>query len=195
MSISGALIALALLVQGVDDTGTAVAKPVGPVHLEPITGSYFQVFEFYGRPPHTWRHAERMVRGYFHEKREGQLAAIKSGQIHYFLLSKFPLLQRQKMWIGLLAKCNDTAEITWSDGTALADQSFRAWNDGTLKRISRTCRSRKQSGAELPVFYDPHELGTRWEAGNQRTNLKYMLVEFVEPTEEIGDETAPEPQP
>jgi len=194
MLFSGLMLSLALMIQGVDDTGTAVAKPIGEVHLEPTTGSYFQVFEFYGRPPHTWKHAQRMVRGYHHEGREGRLASVKSGNTHYFLLAKFPLIRQRQMWIGLKAECNETAEITWSDGTALEGQSFRAWNDGTQKKISRTCRDRPSSGMLLPVYYDPHQLGTRWEAGTERSNLSYMLVEFVEPTED-DVEGAGEPEP
>jgi len=188
MLFTGLMLSLALMFQGVDDTGVAVARPTGEVYLEPTTGSYFQIFEFYGRPPHTWRHAQRMVRGYRYEGREGQLASVKTGKTHYFLLTKFPLLQKQRMWIGLQAVCNETVDITWTDGDDLADQSFRAWNDGTQKRISRTCRARRGSGLQLPVYYDPNLLGTRWEVGTIGTNIQYMMVEFVEPIEEEVEE-------
>jgi hypothetical protein len=191
MSFAGLMLAASMLTQGLDDTGTAIAKPIGDVILEPTTGSYFQVFEFYGRPPHSWRHADRMVRGYFHEGREGKLAHVVSGSVHYFLLSRFPIVRQEKMWIGLQVTCNEKAEIEWVDGGALADQSFRAWNDGTQKTISRTCRDRVESGYEMPIFYDPHELGTRWEAGNSRTNLRFMMVEFQVP-KETDEETAGE---
>lgn len=189
MSFAGLVLAASMLLQGLDDTGTAVARPIGEVHLEPTTGSYFQVFEFYGRPPHTWRHADRMVRGYLHEGREGRLAHITSGSVHYFLLVKFPLLRQMPSWIGLRAICNETTELKWVEGPDLVDQSFRAWNDGTQKNISRTCRANKNSGMELPVFYDPHELGTRWEIGDIRTNQRYMLVEFKVPEDAEAEAT------
>jgi len=193
MSFSGLLIGAAMLLQGVDATGTAIARPIGEVHLEPTTGSYFQIFEFYGRPPHTWRHAKEMVRGYFHEGREGQLATIKAQTIHYFLLVNFPMVQQHQMWIGLSATCNERAELAWTDGTTLQEYPFRAWNDGTQRKISRTCRDRAESGLVLPVFYDPHELGTRWEAGNANQNLRYMIVEFAVPVEDGEEQSETEP--
>mgnify|MGYP000515237438 CR=1 FL=1 len=184
MSLSGMLFAVALLFQGVDETGTAIARPIGEAYLEPTTGSYFQIFEFYGRPPHTWAHAKEMVRGYYHEGREGRLAHVKSQTVHYFLLVKFPMVRQHQMWIGLSATCNEKADINWLDGSSIKEQAFRAWNDGTQRTISRTCRSRKESGDVLPVFYDPHELGTRWEAGAAGKNLRYMIAEFPVPVEE-----------
>jgi len=195
MSLSGLFLAVAMMFQGVDDTGTAVARPIGEAYLEPTTGSYFQVFEFYGRPPHTWNHAKIMVKGYLHEGREGQLAHIKSQTVHYFLLVKFPVMRQQKMWIGLSATCKERAEIKWLDGTFIGEQAFRAWNDGTQRKISRTCRARQDSGAVLPVFYDPHELGTRWEAGDAGTNLRFMIVEFPVPKEETEEEVASNSEP
>lgn len=197
MSLSGMFLGAAMLLQNVDATGTAIARPVGEVYLEPTTGSYFQVFEFFGRPPHTWAHAKEMVRGYVHEGREGRLAHIKSQTIHYFLLIKFPMIRKIKMWIGLSATCKERADIRWIDGTHLGDQPFRAWNDGTQRTITRTCKSRIDSGDVLPVYYDPHELGTRWEAGNAGTNLRYMIVEFpvLEEDPESEAETVEKDQP
>jgi len=188
MSLTGIIFAAALMFQNVDATGTAVARPMGKAYLEPTTGSYFQIFEFYGRPPHTWEHAKEMVRGYHHEGREGRLAHIKSQTVHFFLLIKFPKIRETKMWIGLRAICNEKAEIDWQDGPALKEQPFRAWNDGAQRSISRTCRSKKESGITLPVYYDPHELGTRWQPGNSRTNLPYMIVEFPALQEETKAE-------
>jgi len=182
------LVAVVMLFQGADDTGTAVARPIGEVKLEPTSGSYFQMFEFYGRPPHTWKHAQRMVRGYFYEEREGRLAEIKTGAIHYFLLLNFMDLRSKKAWIGLSATCNETAEMKWLDGSDLADQSFRAWNEGTTRNISRTCRANKDSGMVLPAYYDSHELGLRWDVGNEKTNLKYMMVEFPVPVDETPED-------
>ncbi len=184
--LSGLLFAVALMFQGVDATGTAIARPIGEVYLEPTTGSYFQIFEFYGRPPHTWRHAKLMVKGYLVEGREGRLAEVKSQSVHYFLLTKFPLLRKEKMWIGLRATCNEKAEIEWLDGTKIGEQPFRAWNDGTERTISRTCRANKNSGKVLPIYYYPHELGIRWEAGSANQNLSYMIVEFPIPQEGTG---------
>jgi len=195
MIFASVLLVTSMALQGLDDTGTAVAKPVGDIFLEPTTGSYFQMFEFYGRPPHTWRHADRMVRGYVHEGREGRLARVPSGSVHYFLLTKFPMLLKERSWIGLKVQCNETTEINWVDGTALGDQAFRAWNDGTQRNISRTCRENPNSGLELPVYYFPHELGTRWEVADSRYNLRYMMVEFQVPEDaEASDEKDENPQ-
>ena len=184
MSLAGLVFGAVMLLQGVDATGTAIARPIGEVHLEPTTGSYFQVFEFYGRPPYTWRHSNEMVKGYFHQGRVGQLATIKSQNVHYFLLVNFPMVQQVRMWIGLSATCNERAELSWIDGTALKDHPFRAWNDGAQRKISRTCRTKIDSGTVLPIFYDPHELGTRWEPGTASQNYRYMMVEFAVPEEE-----------
>ena len=190
MLFSSLVIGAAMLFQGVDATGTAIARPIGQAHLEPTTGSYFQVFEFYGRPPYTWRHAGEMVKGYFHQGRVGQLATIKAQNVHYFLLINFPIVQKERMWIGLSATCNESAELNWVDGTQLKDHPFRAWNDGAQRKISRTCRARADSGTVIPVFYDPHELGTRWEPGTATQNYRYMMVEFAVP--EVDTETIPE---
>ncbi|MEX0299436.1 MAG: C-type lectin domain-containing protein [Kordiimonas sp.] len=198
MFLASVLVAATMMFQGVDDTGTAVARPIGDVKLEPTTGSYFQMFEFYGRPPHTWEHAQRMVRGYRYKEREGRLAHVKTGAVHYFLLLNFLDLHSNKAWIGLSATCDEKAEIEWLDGSKLADQSFRAWNDGTARNISRTCKAAKLSGRVMPVFYDSHELGLRWEVNNEKANLKYMMVEFPELEDEPveGDaENADENQP
>lgn len=193
MFLTGALVAAAMMFQAVDDTGTAVAKPIGEAKLEPTTGHYFQIFEFYGRPPHTWRHAQRMVRGYQHKGIEGRLAHVKTGTVHYFLLLNFLELSEMKVWIGLSAQCNEKTEIKWLDGSDLNEQSFRAWTAGATKNISRQCRASKLSGKQFPVFYEAHELGLRWDIAGERTNLKYMLVEFAE--EEASEETADESKP
>lgn len=201
MFLSGVLVAAAMMFQVVDDTGTAVARPIGEVKLEPTTGSYFQMFEFFGRPPHTWEHAKRMVRGYRYKDREGRLAHVKTGAVHYFLLLNFMEMRSKKAWIGLSATCGEKAEIEWIDGSQLADQSFRAWNEGTPRKISRTCKAAKDSGRVLPVFYDSHELGLRWESGAPRMNLQYMMVEFPDlsdeaegdPAAESGDPNAEKP--
>jgi len=192
MSLTAMLFAATLLFQGLDETGTAIARPIGDAALEPTTGSYFQVFEFFGRPPYTWRHAKLMVKGYLHEGREGRLATIKSQSVHYFLLVKFPMVREQKMWIGLSATCNEHADIEWLDGSSLSEAPFRAWNDGAQRKISRTCRAKAETGTVLPVYYDPHELGTRWEPGTATTNLRYMMVEFPVPAEESSEEPATE---
>jgi len=179
MSVSVLMVALALMVQtGPDETGVAVAKPTGKALLEHDSGSYFQVFEFFGRPPHTFRHAARMVKGYHYQGREGRLAHIKTGAIHYFLLLNFPEIQDKKMWIGLQAVCNETTDIGWLEGTSLSEQSFRAWNGGTARNISRTCKRYKESGKQLPVFYEAHELGVRWEVATETADIRHMIVEF-----------------
>ena len=191
MFLSGVLVAAAMMLQSVDDTGTAVAKPIGDVKVEPTTGSYFQIFEFYGRPPHTWEHAQRMVRGYRYKDREGRLAHIKTGAVHYFLLLNFLDLSSKRVWIGLSAQCNEKADIKWLDGSDLSEQSFRAWTAGAAKNISRTCRAKKLSGDIMPVFYEAHELGLRWDISGEKSNLKYMLVEFpVEVESEAADAPA-----
>jgi hypothetical protein len=185
MSLSAILFATALLFQGVDETGTAIARPVGEAYFEETTGSYFQVMEFYGRPPHTWRHANAMVRGYVYKGREGRLAHVTSQSVHYFLLVNFPALRQKPMWIGLSATCNERAEVAWHDGPDIRDQTFRAWNDGTRRRISRTCRANVDTGLVLPIFYTSDELGTRWEAGSAGQNLRFMMAEFPAPPKEV----------
>jgi len=193
MSGIGATLAVMMMFfQGIDETGTAVARPIGEVHLNETTGSYFQIFEFYGKPPHTWRHARRMVRGYLYEGREGQLATVKDVETHYFLLLNFPMIRQSPMWIGLSATCNEQADLAWVDGALLADQSFRGFGDGALRDISRTCRSRKDSGMEIPIFYEPDAFGVRWQKGTDRQNLTYMMVEFPKPTDEASEEAEQE---
>jgi len=114
--------------------------------------------------------------------------------VHYFLLVNFPLVREQRMWIGLSATCNEHPDIEWLDGTAIAEKPFRAWNDGAQKKISRTCKSNKESGIVLPVHYDPHELGTRWEPGTAKLNLRYMMVEFPAPqVDDASDDSDPKP--
>lgn len=182
------VIGAAMMMQSLDATGTALARPIGEAHLEPVSGSYFQVFEFYGRPPHTWRHAEQMVKGYLHDGREGHLAFVKEGATHYFLILNFDLIHEQKMWIGLSAQCNDVAELNWLDGSSLQSGSFRAWSSVAQKKVRDGCNARRNTGTELPVFYEPSEFGVRWEVGEPNTNLKYMMVEFPVPKED-GDNT------
>lgn len=185
MSFLGATVAVMMtFLQGIDETGTAVARPVGQVYLNDTTGSYYQVFEFYGRPPHTWRHASRMVKGYLQEGREGQLATVKDVETHFFLLLHFPEMQKKLMWIGLSATCNETADIEWVDGAKLADQSFRGFAQGALKNISRTCRERKDSGYVMPIYYQGDQFGIRWQVATPTQNIQYMLVEFPKPVEE-----------
>ncbi|WP_286828529.1 MULTISPECIES: C-type lectin domain-containing protein [Kordiimonas] len=189
MSGIGATLAIMMMLfQGIDETGTAVARPLGEVHLNEGNGSYYQVFEFYGKPPHTWRHAKRMVRGYLYEGREGQLATVKDVETHYFLLLNFPMIRTSPMWLGLSATCNETADLLWVDGSNLADQSFRGFGEGALRDISRTCRARKDSGMEIPIFYEPDAFGVRWQMGRGNQNLTYMMVEFPVPTEEEAAE-------
>lgn len=185
------LVAAMMMMQGLDDTGTAIAQPVGKAILEPVSGSYFQIFEFFGRPPHTWRHAKRMVKGYLHEGREGHLATIKEGSTHYFLILNFPELRQQPMWIGLAAECNESAELVWVDDTKLADTSFRAWNPIAQKKIRDQCKRLQDTGTELPIYYEPSELGSRWEVNSPTGNLTRMMVEFPVPVEET-DETSEE---
>ncbi len=188
-----ALFAAMLMVQNTDDTGIAVAQPVGEAVLEPISGSYFQVFEFYGRPPHTWRHAARMVKGYRHEDREGHLAFVKDGATHFFLVLNFDMLREQKMWIGLSAECNEQADMKWIDETPLAEGSFRAWSPVAQKNIRERCRALEDTATQLPIFYDPTEFGVRWEVGDPRTNITHMMVEFPVPAEEeMSEENAGE---
>lgn len=195
MSFIGAVLAMAMtFTQGVDETGTAVARPIGEVHQDAATGSYFQIFEFYGRPPHTWRHADRMVKGYLIEGREGQLATVKDVSTHFFLILHFPKMLDAPMWIGLSAQCNETAELFWVDGTPLADQSFRGFGDGVLRKVSRACTGRKkESGESFPLYYQPDEFGVRWQLGTKAQNLQYMLVEFPRP-KEGGEETGAAPE-
>ncbi len=188
MLFAGLMLASSFLLQ--DDTGIAVARPTGVAHLEPTTGSYFQIFEFHGRPPHTWEHASRMVKGYLHQKREGRLAHISSTTVHYFLLLEFPELRQKRMWIGLRAKCNEYTDFLWTDDTSLADQSFRAWNPGAQKRVRDFCKRNKLTGRELPVYYDPNEFGVRWDVGGERTNVQHIMVEF--PVPETAEEEAVE---
>ncbi|NVJ69275.1 MAG: C-type lectin domain-containing protein [Alphaproteobacteria bacterium] len=185
MSFLGATVAILMtLFQGIDETGTAVARPIGQASLDSATGSYFQVFEFYGRPPHSWEHASRMVKGYIYEGREGQLATVKDVNTHYFLILNFPQMRTTSMWIGLTATCNEQADIEWIDGARLLDQSFRGFADGVARKISRTCRDRKDSGAVFPIYYQPDEFGVRWQVATPNQNLQYMMVEFPKPPEE-----------
>ncbi|WP_417463547.1 C-type lectin domain-containing protein [Kordiimonas sp.] len=182
--LASMVVALNMMMQGIDDTGTAVARPIGEVHFNEDTGSYYQIFDFIGKPPHTWVHARRMVKGYRYKDREGRLAVIKDISLHYFLLLNFPMLRQQKMWIGLSVECNETADMTWVDGSSLADQSFRGFGEGVLRDISRTCRARKDSGALYPIYYEPDQFGVRWQMADARANLTYMMVEFPVPEEE-----------
>lgn len=185
MSFLGATLAIVMtLFQGIDETGTAVARPTGEVKFSERTGSYYQVFEFYGKPPHTWEHAQRMVRGYVYEGREGQLAMVKDVETHYFLVLNFPAMRTSPMWIGLSVQCNDVAETEWVDGSSLADQSFRGFAEGELRKISRECRRRKDSGEILPVFYEPDAFGVRWRLGRKGENKTLIMVEFAAPIEE-----------
>lgn len=180
-----ALFATFMMMQGLDDTGTAVAQPIGRAQLEPISGSYFQVFEFYGRPPHTWVHASRMVKGYHHEGREGRLALIKDGTTHYFLLLNFEMLRTHKMWIGLSAVCNEQADLMWLDDTPLAETSFRAWSSVAQKGIREECKRLEGTGTALPIYYDPSQFGVRWEVAGPKENITHMMVEFPVPSEEL----------
>ena len=182
----GALVAAMMMFQ--DDTGIAVARPIGEAMLEPVSGSYFQVFEFFGRPPHTWRHAARMVKGYRHEDRDGHLAYVKDGATHFFLVLNFDILREQKLWIGMSARCNETAELYWLDDTPLAEGSFRAWSPVAQKTFRDQCKQLQNTGTDLPIYYDPTEFGVRWEVANPRTNLKYMMVEFPVPAESNEEE-------
>ncbi len=185
MSFIGIATALMMtFMQGIDDTGTAVARPIGEVHFNEKTGSYYQIFEFLGKPPHTWRHARRMVKGYLYEGREGQLATVKDVDTHYFLVLNFMDMRTKSMWIGLSVTCNETAEIAWVDDSRLEDQSFRGFAEGELRNISRTCRSLKDTGVQLPIYYEPDEFGVRWHLARANTNEQYMMVEFPVPTEE-----------
>lgn len=183
----GAIVGTVMMMQGLDDTGTALARPIGKAELEPVTGSYFQIFEFYGRPPHTWRHAERMVKGYFHEGREGYLASVKEGSTHYFLILNFDLIHEKSMWIGLSAQCNDQADLTWQDGTPMQETSFRAWSNVAQKKLRDTCNARRKSGDIIPIYYQPSEFGVRWEVATPTTNQTYMMVEFPVPKEDNAD--------
>lgn len=178
-----AFVASLMLVQAVDETGIAVARPIGRAILEPISGSYFQVFEFYGRPPHTQRHAERMVKGYRHMDREGHLAFVKDGATHFFLVLNFDLLREHRMWIGLNAECNKQADLKWLDDSTLAEGSFRAWSPVAQKNIRENCKTLEGTGARLPVYYDPTEFGVRWEVGSLGLNIQHMIVEFPVPPE------------
>lgn len=188
-----ALVGTMMLVQGLDETGIAVARPVGKAILEPITGSYFQVFEFYGRPPHTWRHATRMVKGYRHNGREGRLAFVQTGATHFFLVLNFEMLRQKKMWIGLSAECNKQADLKWLDETLLGDGSFRAWSPIAQKGIREGCARLEGTGKRLPVYYDPTEFGVRWEIGSETYNITHMMVEFPVPPEEDEAESSEEP--
>ena len=98
--LASVLVALTMMMQDIGDTGTAVARPIGEVHFNEETGSYYQVFDFIGKPPHTWVHARRMVKGYRYEGREGRLAVIRDISTHYYLIQKFPKMREQPMWIG-----------------------------------------------------------------------------------------------
>ncbi len=182
-----AVVGAMMLMQNIDETGIAVARPVGDAILEPASGSVFQVFEFYGRPPHTWRHATRMVKGYRHDGREGRLAFVKTGATHFFLVLNFDMLREQKMWIGLSAECNDQADLKWLDETALVDGSFRAWSPVAQKGIREGCARLEGTGTRLPVFYDPTEFGVRWEIGGVNNNIKHMMVEFPVPPKETDE--------
>lgn len=178
------LIAALFMMQAIDDTGTAIAQPIGTAILEPTSGAYFQVFEFYGRPPHTWRHAKRMVKGYLHEGREGRLAQIKNSNIHYFLILNFDDLRKFPMWIGLSADCNEQADLMWVDGTPLSETSFRGWNPVAQKKIRDTCKGLQDTGTQLPIYYEPDQLAARWEMATPNRNITRMMVEFPVPEEE-----------
>ncbi|WP_417451703.1 C-type lectin domain-containing protein [Kordiimonas sp.] len=190
--LASMMVALTMMMQGIDDTGTAIARPIGEVHFNEDTGSYYQVFDFVGKPPHTWEHARRMVKGYLQEGREGRLVVVRDIATHYFLILNFPQMRQQSMWIGLAATCNETADLEWVDGTSLADQSFRGFGDGVLRDISRSCRARKGSGDVLPIFYQPDQFGVRWQVANAKTNKGYMMVEFPAPNEENQPNQPPE---
>lgn len=182
----GALVAAMMMFQ--DDTGIAVARPIGDAVLEPVSGSYFQIFEFFGRPPHTWRHASRMVKGYRHADRDGHLAYVKEGATHFFLVLNFDLLRTNRVWIGLSARCNESAELYWADDTPLTEGSFRAWSPVAQKRFRDQCRSLQNTGTDLPVYYDPTEFGVRWEVANPNANIQHMMVEFPVPSETDGED-------
>ena len=184
--LASMMVALTMMFQGIDETGTAIARPIGDVYLNEANGSYYQIFDFVGKPPHTWAHARRMVKGYRYQGREGRLAVVRDIETHYFLLMKFPKMRQEKMWIGLRATCREDADLEWVDETSLKDQSFRGFGDGVLRDISRACRARGSSGDILPVFYEPDGFGVRWQVANARTNLGYMMVEFPVPEEGEG---------
>ena len=157
--------------------------------LEETTGHHFQIFEFVGRPPYTWEHAELMVSGYLHDGVPGKLAKIPTADVHYFLLGNFPLVGAVNMWFGLTAICSDGTKMEWVDGTALEATPFRAWSDGAQRTISRGCRGANESShRRYPVFYNSGKFGMRWEAGTISQDVRHMIVEFI-PVEE---EKAPE---
>lgn len=185
--LSGAFIGavmsiLAGLMQATPDaTGTAIARPLGKAEFFSASDSYFQVFEFFGKPPHTWAHANRMVRGYRVEGRDGRLAHVPDLETHFFLLSHFQLMNEQRMWIGLYVDCGERITTHWVEGPALDAQPFRAWIDTAPGTIRGLCRTHRSSGRPVPVFYEPSEFGVRWQAMAPGGNLKYMMVEFPAP--------------
>ncbi|WP_374763803.1 C-type lectin domain-containing protein [Yunchengibacter salinarum] len=163
--------------QGVDSTGTAVAKPRGQAVQDPTSGSYFQLFEFYGPQPYSWRHASAMVPGYEYKGVPGQLARIKQADTHYFLMVEFPVLRSAPAWIGLVGECGRGIEFQWVSGEPLSQSPFRAWAAGAREQ-ARTLCDRAPEGTRLPVFYEPSEFGTRWRVTRSNANQRLMLVEF-----------------
>ncbi len=177
---ASALISLVSLQVSVDATGTAIARPVGEAKFDAPSGSYFQVMQFYGPTPHTWEHAQVMVKGYRHKDREGRLAHITTGEIHFFMMLNYPELQMYPMWMGLRVECKDK-QGRWTDNTLLREQEFRAWSDTTGKIIRDTCK-REGEKSYVPFTYKGSETGgLRWHAVGKRTNVKSMLVEFPDP--------------
>lgn len=172
---------LTIIALQADATGTAVAQPTGEVVYREDTDTYYQIFEFFGSPPYSWEHAQFTVKGYRHKGREGFLAKIPDAMTHYFVLGSLRQLRAQPAWIGMAFRCEEgVAVASWDDGDLLKDQSFRAWAPNVGRKTRDACRGRMSSDA-IPVYYNPTDLGTRWEVASGKGNIQYLLVAFPPP--------------
>ncbi len=159
----------------------ARTKPI----LDPSSGSYYQLYYIESGSKMDWWIAQRASNELLYNGRRGQLATIKSGDTHFFLMSNFSVPTKGgKFWIGLRMSCA-TKGFTWEDGHKLSEQQFSAWTANLYRNEKVSCHPGSLAGAPpyLPVSLVSSDNSFRWEISGPRKWYNGMLVEFPKPAE------------
>lgn len=159
------------------------SKAVAEVVFESSSGSYFELFhdqQVFGRGGDfgsTWERARKFARTRFHKGRRGQLATIRTQEVHKFITENFNI--RINTWIGLRYFCANRS-LMWVNGERINRATdFVAWHRQWRRGGAAGLSCSGGGNAYLPVYYTA--LGTPlWQASGPGKGFSALLIEYPE---------------
>lgn len=143
-----------------------------PVY-NPNTKSYFELK--FG-PVLYWQEAYTKASSLSYKGVRGRLAVVASQETHSFLRRSFKL--EAETWIGLQYWCS-FRKLLWVTGEVHDRGVFSPWAaDWNRPGIAPCEGAGTRASGFMPIYYQPHSRGFRWQAVGSAKGFERFLVEY-----------------